>query len=62
MSFSVLLPLLIHYVPIAISAAAAAAAALPQGQAGAWGAIRGVIDTLALNFGNAENAPKPPRM
>jgi hypothetical protein len=61
MSFSDFLPVFLHYAPMVISAASAAAAALPQGNAGAWGVIRGVIDTLAINFGNAENATKPPR-
>jgi len=47
------------YGPIIITAAAGAAAALPQGRPGSlWARIRGVVDFLAMNFGNAKNAAK----
>ncbi len=49
----------VFYGPIIITAAAGAAAALPQGQPGSlWAKIRGVVDFLAMNFGNAKNAAK----
>jgi hypothetical protein len=45
------------YITTAVTAAAAAV--LPQGTPGSfWATIRSVIDALALNFGNAKNAPK----
>jgi hypothetical protein len=44
------------YLPYIITAAAAAAAALPKAEPGSvWATVRGVIDFLALNFGNATN-------
>lgn len=47
------------WVPIVVTAAAAAAAAFPQGQEGSWWyTVRKAIDFLAINFGNAKNAPK----
>ena len=50
-----------EYGPIVIAAAAAAAAVFPQGDPNSWwGKTRRFIDFLALNFGNAKNAPKKP--
>ena len=49
---------LITYGPWVIAAASGAAAALPQGGPAWWTGVRQVIDFLAMNFGNAKNAPK----
>jgi hypothetical protein len=47
-----------NYGPAVISCAAAAAAVLPKPNPGTWFAVvRGVVDVLACNFGNAKNAP-----
>ena len=43
--------------PVVISFAAAAAASLPKPSPGTWySVLRGLIDLLACNFGNARNA------
>jgi len=50
----------VQYAPYVIAAASAATAVLPQGSPGsAWATVRSMIDLLAMNFGNAKNAPKP---
>lgn len=48
---------LLTYGPWAIVAADAAAMALPKVIPGfpAWGFIRGILDTLAMNLGNSKN-------
>jgi hypothetical protein len=47
-----------NFVPALISCAAAAAAVLPKPKSGTWFAVvRGFVDVLAFNFGNAKNAP-----
>jgi hypothetical protein len=33
-------------------------AILPQGNGGAWGLVRSLLDFIAMNWGNAKNAPK----
>jgi uncharacterized membrane protein len=33
-------------------------AILPQGSGGVWGLVRSVLDFVAMNWGNAKNAPK----
>jgi len=48
---------IVTYGPWVITAAAAAAAALPAGGPAWWQGARQVIDLLAMNFGNAKNAP-----
>ena len=51
----------ITYAPVAIAVAAAGAAALPKGTPGTpWFVARQVLDVIALNFGNAKNAPVTP--
>ena len=51
----------VTYAPVVISAAAAGAAVTPQGAPGTvWYDIRGIINLLALNVGNAKNAPTNP--
>jgi hypothetical protein len=34
------------------------AAILPQGSSGVWGILRSLIDFVAMNWGNAKNAPQ----
>jgi hypothetical protein len=47
-----------HFGPAIIAFAASAATVLPKPEPGTWYAVlRGVIDLLACNFGNAKNAP-----
>jgi hypothetical protein len=46
------------YITTAISVASIVAAVLPQGDKGVWGAIRTVIDAVAMNWGNARNEKK----
>ena len=56
--FGALLTLVGKYLPIVISLASASSATLPKATPGTWYAVlRGVIDLLAVNFGNAKNAP-----
>ena len=58
MTATAIISLVMTYLPMVITGAAAAAAALPQAKPNTvWSGARGVIDFLALNFGNAKNAP-----
>jgi hypothetical protein len=59
MNMNEIISYIVTYGPMIIAAAAAAAAVFPQGKPGStWGRIRAIIDTLALNVGNATNKPK----
>jgi hypothetical protein len=58
MTSSYILAAIGNYAPAFISCAAAAATVLPKPKPGTWFAVvRGVVDVLACNFGNAKNAP-----
>jgi hypothetical protein len=58
MTFAEILVAIAKYGPIVIASAAGSAAMLPKPSRGTWYAVlRGVIDLLAANFGNAKNAP-----
>lgn len=57
MDFGYILQHIAVYGPGIIATASTLSAALPKATPGTWYAVvRGIIDLLAINFGNAKNA------
>jgi hypothetical protein len=58
MNWQTILTDITTYAPMVITAASAVSAALPKAASGTFlASIQSLIDTLALNFGNAKKTP-----